>query len=1197
MDNNGVGGHLELAAVGGSAHFIYQGVVIRQTGGKGSQDAVGGCQFAVDIPLVALLAGNVARLVVHLYLRQGNIVDRVNRRTDIMERNFGIESTVGFAFLNTAYQHFVLVEVDIAVLTDNVQYISFVPQTTAPHATAAFVNHQLRLASFLADIEAVIGIVTAPVPPPVRAVGMGATLVVDTHHGGSFLATDYVAVDKVAFHIGSRSQIVPIIACIVDNLSSVDVNHLARTPPLGRLRRRTVAGVDNLFGRYPQAVRTHKLHVNRVAARATVAGGFHFEIGGGIGHGQNHNARVFTYGLVVNINGGTVVERGPLVVDARILLGHGVQGQVVVNTKRIGNSIYLGGINHRNVFVVGSDGLCGETFVIAVDNHKEDVSMLDFSTVNQRIGLFPAGTAYGVGLNKYVIAIQLGGSVFKPPIAADRHTEGIAFTNPPVKQGELGGEFMFNIINVNRIVAMATGGRSRIHHIGEPTRINGVELHIRKVCRLAGQIGGRIPSVAVIGFGGTIVCRILNIERMVGASMQRVGEVDYRHGVESHTHGIDIAAIEVVYGSVENIGARGVEQTAPGKREVFGNRQGVDNRIGDHREPIACAIYRREGARFGNHTVFEAYGFRTADNPVCPIFFKLVIFAMRDKEEHAVCRVATELVGYFLYQPDAFRLLVGHTQYIGGMRGIGIYEVAVATGNPMRCTTYSRIGGEYKVGIIANRVVHTGFRTYRPQEDARLFTYQRTVPGAEILAERPNTEHFVSGKVLGRVVQIFVCRTGDRRRCIVFGSRHIPLQVGFFDIVTFGHTDHIGMHGNHHIAVIVGTSRIYLRRDNHIQRIGREYHQGGDTLVADTVGGARQAGFNPAYDIVVGAVLGGLLLDVDDVENRRVDGNGIAPFVAHGGQEAVHIPTVLRIGSAIGNVSLNLIFAVGANRIQFKAQLNLYIRLRNRNHGKHTRLDRTVDRVVAFGGIHVQDSINLTADRQVGKGYRIASLNERTVSIPFDIPVVAAVFEYRTGIGNGGEQTGGFTHADTQGIVVDMAVRLDVDTGLFGLFHHNRIHNRILTHPQADTVILNDYRNFIGGCRGEVGTLQGQTVEVVARFPISAAPVPGKVHIGLVVGFNPGNRRELTSPASRIGQAEVVFHKVYGTAVSYLNRNAVRTELTTVNIGKHHLDSRVFTVGNHHTDGIGGMTRIPKHTRTRSLGYPKGGRIITANRQ
>ena len=827
----------------------------------------------------------------------------------------------------------------------------------------------------------------------------------------------------------------------------------------------------------------------------------------------------------------------------------------------------------------------------------EAVVVPNFSAIGQRIDLFFSFATHLIRLNQHTVAVQIGGSVFEPPVAADFHAEAVSLAEPITQQGKISGEFLLNVIDMNRIVAVATDRGNNIHRIGEPTRIGGIELHERSVFRLGGKVGRGIPNIAVIRLVGTAVCRIIDIEILVHANRQGVGEVNRRYGITGYTDSIEVAAIQIVYATVENIGARGVENTVPYKDRTVGNRQRVDTRSRDGRKQIACTVYRIEGTRFGYHAVGEAYAFRTADNPVCQIAFKLVILAMRNREEHTVDHIATEFIRYFLHQPDTFGLLVGFTQYIGGMRGIGIDEMTVATGNPMRRAADSRIGSQDKVGVVVNRIVHTGFRTDRPQQDAGLFAHQRTVPGAEVLAERPNAEHFVSGKVLGGVVQVFVFRAGNRRGRIGFVRRHIPLQIGFFNIVTFGHTEYFGMHIDHHIAVFVGTSRIDLRRDNHFERIGGEYHQGGHTLVADTVGSARQTGFNPAYDIVVGTVLRGLLPDIDNIEYRRIERHGIALFIARGGEESVHIPTVLRIGSAVGNIGFYLVFAVGTDRIQFQAQIHPHIGLRNRNHGKYTRFYRTVDRIVAFGGIHIQDSINLATDGQVFKGYRIAPLNKSTVQIPFDIPIVAAVGEYRAGIGNGGKQTGGFTHADTQGIIVDMAVRLNVDTGFLGLFHHNGIHNRVLAHPQADSVILNDYRNFIGRCRGEVGTLQSQTVEVVARLPESATTVPDKVHIGLVVRFNTGNRRELASPASCIGQTEVVFHKVNRTAVSYLNRGAVGTELTTVSIGKHHLNRRVVAVGNHHTDGVGSMARIPEHCRTRRFGYPQGGRIIAANRQ
>ena len=327
LNKDGIVNRLYITAIEFSTHFVNQGIVIRQTGGNGLQNAVGGYQRTVDIPLVAHLGGNGTRLVVNLYLRQVNVVNRIDCRTGIIERYFGVERTADDTFLNTAYQHFVLIVVDIAVLTDNEQYIAFMPLAAAPDTVAAFVNHQGGITVFLTYVEAVVGIVTAPVVIPVTATGMAATLVVDTHHGRGFLAGNHVAVNEIAVQIGGRGKIGPTSACaITDNLGTVDIDHVARIPPSGRLRRRTVAGIDNLFGFSPQAFGMDNTHIDCIAARATVAGGFHFEIGRFFGHGQYNHTRVAAYARMMNVEGCAVVERGPLIVDARILLGQSVQG-------------------------------------------------------------------------------------------------------------------------------------------------------------------------------------------------------------------------------------------------------------------------------------------------------------------------------------------------------------------------------------------------------------------------------------------------------------------------------------------------------------------------------------------------------------------------------------------------------------------------------------------------------------------------------------------------------------------------------------------------------------------------------------------------------------------------------------------------------------------------------------------------------
>ena len=59
---------------------------------------------------------------------------------------------------------------------------------------------------------------------------------------------------------------------------------------------------------------------------------------------------------------------------------------------------------------------------------------------------------------------------------------------------------------------------------------------------------------------------------------------------------------------------------------------------------------------------------------------------------------------------------------------------------------------------------------------------------------------------------------------------------------------------------------------------------------------------------------------------------------------------------------------------------------------------------------------------------RIAYMNHLIVEEPFDIPLVASIGCHGSGVGGGGEHTGVFTYAYTQGIALNGAVRLDIDT-------------------------------------------------------------------------------------------------------------------------------------------------------------------------
>ncbi len=241
--------------------------------------------------------------------------------------------------------------------------------------------------------------------------------------------------------------------------------------------------------------------------------------------------------------------------------------------------------------------------------------------------------------------------------------------------------------------------------------------------------------------------------------------------------------------------------------------------------------------------------------------------------------------------------------------------------------------------------------------------------------------------------------------------------------------------------------------------------------------------------------------------------------------------------------------------------------------------------------------MDLASDSQIIECHRITTLNEHAILVPFDIPVVAAVGKYRTGIGHGGEQTRGIAYADTQGVIVEIAVGLDIDTGLLGLFHHDGVDKRILTHAQAIPVVLQDDRNHVRRRRGEVGTFQCQAVQIISGSPVGTAPVPCEVHVGLVVGLDAGNSRETASPAYRVGQSEIVHDKVDGAAVPCMHHHAVGAEPATVGIGKRGIEHGILLViGQYDTNRVGRLAEIPKHARAGAPRHPKVDRVAAANR-
>ena len=541
--------------------------------------------------------------------------------------------------------------------------------------------------------------------------------------------------------------------------------------------------------------------------------------------------------------------------------------------------------------------------------------------------------------------------------------------------------------------------------------------------------------------------------------------------------------IERQYGNVDSVGIRTtvavgrtmqhqragrIHHTAPREGQVVARGQGIETvRAGRQRyQGILRPFHRIYRRRLGFEVIGDSHRQIVADGHVGNIGMPIVIFAMRNEEVHTVDGRATEGIGYGENQPYAVALLVFFSQHVQRMDGVGIAEHTVATGYPVRFAADSGIGIKPVIGIVIDTVVLTGIGNDGTEHDMRRIAHQFAVPGTTILAERHHAELILIGDVVADVAEVFLVVTHQRLAVAV------PLQVGFLAVEAAGPAGNGGLQYHFDVAVRIRAGRIDFGTDGYMERIGGEYHQGGG-IVTNRILGARQAGGNPADNVVVAAAFL-RLLDIDKIQVGSIERRGIAVLVSYGYQMSVHIPMVDRIGAAVLDAGHHTVILVGANRIHMQIQFNLNLGNRNGNHRKYTRPNGIVLCVAVFGGIHKQTGLNMAAHRQIAalESYRIGNAYQDAVFVPFDIPVVAAVFKYGARFGNGGEQTGGFTHADTDRIAVDGAVRLDVDTRFARLDHHHGIDKRVLSVETAQTIILQHHFKDVRRAGSKVGTLE-----------------------------------------------------------------------------------------------------------------------------
>ncbi len=469
--------------------------------------------------------------------------------------------------------------------------------------------------------------------------------------------------------------------------------------------------------------------------------------------------------------------------------------------------------------------------------------------------------------------------------------------------------------------------------------------------------GGNVP---IAGIGGKVLASIVAVLGQFNTDF-----IKRQHG---NIYSVGIRTTITVGRTGQYKGTGRIHHTSPRESQVvaLGQRIGSVRAGRQGHQSIIRFFYGIYRTGLGFKMVDYLYGLVVADGYIGNIGKPTVILTVRNEEEHAVKSRTSEGVGHFKNQPYAVALLVFFTQLIQRMDRVGIDEQTVATGNPVRFATDGGIGIEPVIGIVVDTVVLAGIRNNGTEHHMRRITYQGTVPCTTIPAERHHAELVLIGDVFADIPEILLGVTEQRLAIAV------PLQVRFFHIEGNCPAGNGGFQYHFYVTVEIRASRINFGTDGYLKRIGGEYHQGGGIIVAYRIIGTRQAGFNPTDNIVVAAIL--LLLDVDKIQIRHVERYRITAIIHRGYQGTVYIPVVNRIGSTVGYIGDDAVILVGANRIHFQVKVNLNLGYGNGSHREFTRPNGRILRIAVFGLIHIQESLDMAAHRQVAfEGYGIGS--------------------------------------------------------------------------------------------------------------------------------------------------------------------------------------------------------------------------------
>ena len=280
----------------------------------------------------------------------------------------------------------------------------------------------------------------------------------------------------------------------------------------------------------------------------------------------------------------------------------------------------------------------------------------------------------------------------------------------------------------------------------------------------------------------------------------------------------------------------------------------------------------------------------------------------------------------------------------------------------------------------------------------------------------------------------------------------------------------------------------------------------------------------------------------------------------------------------IGNIRRNALYAISVAGLRADV-VGVFVKAYGsgqRGHAYRYGLggNGRVGRNGTHGGVAVELGVNLVAVFELAHRDGVAHAYLFAVAIPFDIPLVRAVFGHRTGIDGGGKEANGGVGTYVDNVVVDVGRSLDVDGGIDGLEYQHGVEDGVSTaaagakvfeyHVYSIRLFGGEEGTHVGGRIGKALFGLGGEVSLVA-IPIVANAVAndigGDAHGRVfVVGRRVGNTNAGKLDAATVANAQA--------------QGVVCLEVATVNVGVADGKHRVALVDKRR-DGRRALARAP----------------------